>query len=336
MLYRTSTQRGCFPLKILLSTMMWMVVFSLSSNLSCRAELVDRIAAIVNDDIILLSDLEQAMATYNHMLRKEGYSDAQVKKILADQQADILEQLINEKLIEQQAAQNGIKIKSDEVDANIDRFMRVKGLTSEDLDRYLQMEGLTQESFRGQVRDQLLQQRLMNIEVRSKIVVTDDDVQAYYEENKEQYQGKTNYHLRHILMKVTTPSESERERVYQQMEQLHQRLEAGESFSDLAKVYSQSPTAEDGGDLGFFEIRHLAEIIRKALVKIKPGQFTPVLDTEQGYQIFYIEEILGTKTKTMDMVKAEIQEKLFSEMLNEKLKAWRQNLRQKAHIQILE
>lgn len=295
----------------------------------CHADLVDRIFAIVNDDVILLSDLKQANELYGSMFAQEGYSESQVREA-------VVNQLITEKLIAQQVKQHNIKVSNEEVDGNVERFKKLKGLSGDKLDRYLQLEGLTLQKFREQIKEQLLQQKLINVEVQSKIVVTPQDVQEYYDNHKKQYSGKTSYHLRHILMKVNGSNQNTRDQVYQQMEQIYQRLKAGESFSDLAKVYSQSTTAEDGGDLGFFETRHLAENIRKELAKIDIGGFTPVLDTEQGFQIFFIEEISAVEPKTVEEVTPEIQDKLFSEMRDLKYKEWLKDLHQRAHIQILD
>lgn len=307
-----------------------LIVFALVMPMSiCHADLVDRIFAIVNDDVILLSDLKEASTLYGPMFVQEGYSDSQVTDA-------VLNQLIIEKLIEQQVKQHDIKVREEEIDANFERFKKFKGLAGEKLDRYLQLEGLTRKEFREQIKEQLLQQKLINVEVQSKIVVTPQDVKEYYDNHKDQYSEKTSYHLRHILMKVNGSSQNARDRVKQQMEQLYQRLKTGESFSDLAKVYSQSTTAEDGGDLGFFETRHLAEDIRKELAKIDVGGFTPVLDTEQGFQIFFIEEISNVEPKTVEAVTPEIQDKLFNEMRKLKYEAWLKDLRQKAHIQILD
>lgn len=302
----------------------------------CRAELVDRIVAIVNDDIILLSDYEQFIAPYREKLKMEGYSDAQLRIILADQQPTILDQMIEEKLTQQQAKRDGITVSDEEVDSSIKRFEQINSVSDDEMRRRLKMDGLTFDAFRNQVKEQLLQSKIVNREVKSKIVVTDDEVKRYYEENKTQYIGKTKYHLRHILMKVPPHSPDVRSRVYQQMQQIYERLKKGEKFTELAKVYSQSSTAEEGGDLGFFESRLLAEPVREALEGLTSGQYTPVIETEQGYQIFYIEELVDTGGKTLEEATPEIQDKLYSELVDQKFKAWFKDLRQKAHIQIVE
>ena len=302
----------------------------------CRAELADRILAVVNDDIILLSDLEQMVTPYREKLMQTGYSESQVRSYLAEQRSAILEQMIVDKLTDQQAKRHGITVDEKEIDNTIERISKVNNMPRDQLLRMLKLEGLTYEAYRKQVKEQMLRARLVNVEVKSKIIITDDEVTAYYAAHQDQYAGQTKYQLRHILMRVTSQSQEERERVHQQMQSLYQRLQSGEQFSELAKLYSQADTAADGGNLGSFESRLLAASVRDALQGLKAGQFTPVLETEQGYQIFYIEEIVQTGGKPLAEIKPEIQDKLFAEEVDRNFKEWVKELRKKAHIQIMD
>ena len=95
------------------------------------------------------------------------------------------------------------------------------------------------------------------------------------------------------------------------MEDVQEKLEDGQPFELLAKTYSESPLAADGGDLGFFKMEDLSPQLQKALSGINAGEFTPILETDQGYQIFYVQEIEVTPGKSLSEVSAKIQEKLF-------------------------
>ena len=210
-------------------------------------------------------------------------------------------------------------------------------MSDEQLRHMLEMDGLTYEKYREEIKGQLLRQKLVNWEVRSKIVITEADVKAYYEKNSDRYQGKTQYHLRHILLKIDRDAaQSERQRAMQLMQQIHERLRAGESFSQLAVVYSQASSAEKGGDLGIFESRLLAQPIKEALEGLEKGQYTKILDTEFGLQIFYVEDVIHTGGKPLDEVRKEIEEKLYTDVVNQKFQGWLKQLRQQAHIEVLE
>jgi len=300
----------------------------------CTAELIDRIAAVVNDDIILLSELDQAMAPVRMQLEKAGYPDVERNIILENQKQIALKGLIDQKLTDQQIKRYGISVSDEQVDKSIERIKAVNNMTDADLERVLKMEGLSYDAYRKQIRTQMLQSRLINIEVKSKIVVTDQDIKAYYDANHAQYAGQTKYHLRQLLLRVDSPLDTERERVRRQMAAIEKQLKNGASFVELAKTHSQAATAADGGDLGFFEARLLAAPIREALSGLQAGQFTSIVETDQGYQIFYVEEISSTG-RSLEQASQEIEDKLVAEAREKKFQAWLEELRQRAHIEIL-
>lgn len=313
----------------------WLAASMIALPGAGRAELVDRIVAIVNDDIILLSDFERAVSPFRERLKQSGYSDARIDALMATERSAILEQLITDTLTDQQARRHGISVGEQEVDETIERVQKMNSMSDDELQRMLRMEGLTYEMYRKQLRDQMVRARIMNREVKSRIVVTDEAVRAYYEANRERYAGETQYHLRHILMRASAHSPADRARVMMEMKAVYARLQAGEAFDRLARIYSQAGTAADGGDLGLFETRLLAESVREALQGLAPGQFTHVVETEQGYQIFYVEDVIHAGGKSLEEVKEEIQEKLFAEMVDQRFDAWMVSLRERAHIQII-
>ena len=117
---------------------------------------------------------------------------------------------------------------------------------------------------------------------------------------------------------------------------LQARLQKGEDFAALAQVYSQAPTASSGGDLGFFEIQLLTPQIRDALEGLTAGQFSDIVETDQGYQLFMVEEIQTTGGQSLEEASESIGAKLYSERMEEKFKLWLADMRGKAHIRIIE
>ncbi len=301
------------------------------------SELVDRIAVVVNDDIILLSELNKAMLPIAQVIAKQGYTEAQQTRLLKEQRALKLEEMIYEKLTDQQIERYGIKIDEQELDATIERIKAANRLTEERFRQTLAMDGMSYDEYRKQVKEKLLRRKLVNYEVQSKIVITDEDVKAYYDSQKARYQGKTKYHLRHILIKANSNAgELERTQGYQQAQNIYQRLKKGEPFTKLASVYSDAPTSKNEGELGVFEVNLLTDKARQALARIDKGQFTEIIETDQGYQIYFIEDIISAGGTSLAEAKTEIQDKLYAEQVDQKYRAWIQELRQKAHIQIME
>jgi len=311
--------------------------FCLLAFAAANAELVDRIAAVVNDDIILESEVVQALDAFKLSLGQQGYTPNQQRQILTEQRSRVVAQMIDDKLTDQQVRRFNIEIEDKEVEMTIDRIQEANQISDDELRRALDMSGTSYADYKRQIKTKILRARLLNREVKSKIVITDSEVTAYYEANKARYAGSTKYDLQHILMRVAPSDESvKRMQIRQQMEAIHRRLEQGEAFDKLAGLYSSAATASKGGRLGVFSEKSLTDQVRDALAGLEEKQFTEVLDTEQGYQIFYIEKIVRSGGRTIDEVKPEIQQKLYADIVDREFQAWLERLRQNSHIQIME
>jgi peptidyl-prolyl cis-trans isomerase SurA len=304
---------------------------------AAAGEVVDRIVAVVNDDVLTLVELDQAIQPYRNKLGTMGYSPDKERQMLFKVREDILNQLINEKLTDQEIREANISVSEGEVDAAIERLKAARFLTEEDLQAALARDGMSLEDYRRRVRDQLLRTKLVNRQIKSKIVITKEDVKAYYEQHRDQFGGERKYHLRNIIMQVPpSAGEQEKQAVFRAMSAVHAKLKAGESFEALARQYSQSPMAGEGGDLGVFGLSDVSPQIRAAVQNLKPGEFSQVLDTEYGYQIFGVKEIIEGGGKTLEAATAEIENRLFDEVVNQKFTEWLRELRQRAHIKIIQ
>ncbi len=302
-----------------------------------QAELVDRVVAIVNDDIILLSDLNQMLATVGATLDQQGYSPSQKNQILKEQRNQILEQLISERLTDQQVKEHQINIGDDEVDATIERIRNLNRMSDDEMRQRLEAEGITYAVYRKQIKERMLRARLVNREVKSKIVITDEDIKSYYDAHSDEYGVHTKYELRHILIKVQPPGGSDAKKdALARINHIYNALQKGESFEKLAREYSEAPSAARDGHLGVFDIGILSDQIKQTLSGLQAKQFTQVVDTDQGHQIFYIESFIQTGGKSLEDVRSKIQEKLFADVVDRKFNEWIKELRQRAHIQILE
>ncbi|MGD9310536.1 MAG: SurA N-terminal domain-containing protein, partial [Desulfosarcina sp.] len=232
---------------------MVMLVFAVTATASAASELIDRIVAVVNEDIILLSELNERLRPYAQRIRQQGFSQEETRKMLFKVREEMINRLVDEKLTDQEIERYAIQVDASEIDNTIERMKKVNYLTDEDLRQFLEKEAMTMEQYRSQIEDQILRTRLVNFQVKSKIVITEEEIQAYYDTHPELYGGKIIYQLRTILMRVPDfSSEAERAAVLAKMQEMRSRVAAGDSFSDLAGMFSQSPTAADGGNLGDF------------------------------------------------------------------------------------
>lgn len=303
---------------------------------SATAQVVDRIVAVVNEEIILLSELQDRLEPFAQRIRQQGFDPGQERQMLFKVREEIINRLVDEKLTDQEIKRNDIQVSQDEVDNAIERIKAANYFTDEDLRQFLEQEQMTMEQYRETIKEQILRTRLVNYQVKSKIVITEAEIQAYYDRNPDIYGGKRRYHLRNILMRVPGFStDAQRAAVLETMQQLRARAEAGASFADLARTYSQSPAAADGGDIGEFEEETLSPQIRAALEGLEPGGTTAVLNTDQGFQLLFLEAIRRTEGKPLDQVREEIHQSLFDEVVEKRFASWLEALRSQSHIKIV-
>ena len=313
-----------------------MVTFWAIPSLSAGAQLVERIVAVVNDDIITLSELNTAVTPYAVGVKSRRYDAQKERKLLYTLREQVLNQLIDEKLTQQEIERAGISVSDMEIDGMIERIKEARYYTDEELRAGLKQQGLTMADYRARLKDQILRSKMVNLEIKSKIVITQDDINSYYEGHSDAYAGEKRYHLRNILMTVPALADSlEINEIRKKMEAVVARLKTGDSFESLAREYSQSPLAKDGGNLGTFNEKSLSPQIQSAIQELKKGDYTPILDTDQGFQIFYVENILNEKGKPLEEAAGEIREALYKEIVDREFKKWLQGLRKRSHIKII-
>ncbi|MBW2570897.1 MAG: peptidylprolyl isomerase [Deltaproteobacteria bacterium] len=301
------------------------------------AEIVDRIVAVVNDDIITLFELNQSIKPYEDKIHALGYTEEKERRMVFKVREGVLSQLIDRKIEDQQIKRSNIKISEEQIDQTIERIKEKNFFTDEDLRLALAKDGLTMEAYRNKIKEEMLGTRLINLEVKSKIVITEEDIAAYYEKHLDTYGGKQKYHLRNILIRIPSfADENKKLEIRAKIDEILKELKAGQSFETMAKNYSGSSTAAEGGDLGLFELESLSPQLQKTIKKMKSGEFTPVLETDQGYQIFFLQEILKTPGKSLEDVSSEIQRILFEENADKKYQEWIEGLRKQSVIKIIQ
>jgi peptidyl-prolyl cis-trans isomerase SurA len=300
------------------------------------AEVVDRIVAVVNDDIILLSELDESFKPYADRIMALGYSLDEERRTLFNIREEILNQLIDQKLTDQQIKQSNITVSEDEIDKAIERLKEANLFTDEELREMLKAEGLTIEEYRKRIKDQILRAKLVNFEIKSKIVITKEDIESYYKSHSDKYSKIKKYRLSNIMMKVPSfASEKEKLGVLEKMEIVLTELKRGKPFDIIAKTHSESSCLGDEGGLGLFELKELSPKIQEAIKDMKTGEFTPVLDTDQGYQIFYIQEIVNVPGKSLEEASPEIEDVLYKEIVDKKFVAWIDELRKRSYIKTI-
>ncbi len=299
------------------------------------AELIDRVVAVVNDDVITLSELYEESEPVFKKIRETAPPE-QVRGALRKARLDILNSLIDQALIAQKAENSGLSVSDDDVDAAIERLISQNNTTPDRFRRELAKMGLSEESYRRKIKNQILQSKLINYEVRSKIVITDEKVRRYYQQSFGRESAADGYHLLQIGCCWRDKGRSETEiDAKKRAEQLRTMIEEGESFKEIAGQYSDLSSSRDGGDIGVFKENELAQYMRDAIVGLQPGQVSKIIQTPSCFQFF---KVLSAKQGDVvqqapfTSVKKEIRDLLYKQELRENFDKWVHLLREEAYI----
>lgn len=314
----------------------FLIMLFVLTTTAIASEIVDRVVAIVNDDIIRLVELNKAVAPFEETIKSMMYLPGREQEVIYNKRMDILNDLIDQKLADQEISRSGIKVDMNEVDGAIEQIKAMNYYTDEDLRMALLKSGINMEEYRKEIKRQLLRNKLVNFKIKSNIIITQSDLQQYYDQHNQKYGSKKKYMLRNIIMMFPDVIDDNfKKAVYLRMEIVHNQLADGALFEEMSKEYSEASNATDGGELGLFNLDDLSENIQVVVKALKSGEFSSIVETDQGYQIFYLEKIVETPGRTLSEVEDEIQHTLYEESVNEKFESWIGQLREEAHIKII-
>ncbi len=307
------------------------------------AELIDRVVAEVNDDVITLSELEKAGESYFKRIRDNAPAN-EVKMALEKARVEVLASLVDKMLLRQEAGKMSISVSEADIDMAIDQILARNKATIEDFRKDLAAMHMTEHEFREDLRDQILQSKLSNYQIRSRLVITEEDIQEYYQKQYTKETQESGYYILqmgftwekqgNLVMPGTVAKQDARKRA----EEIRDRVLDGESFKELAKSFSNLPSAKDGGDIGLLKKDEMAQYMRDTVLAMKPGEVSPIVETESVYQFF---KLLSVREGDMvilapyESVRVEIRDLLYQEEIREQYDKWVKELREKAYIKTL-
>jgi parvulin-like peptidyl-prolyl isomerase len=297
-----------------------------------RGELVDQIVAIVNKKVITLYETRQVEQQLT--LQNPGFAAESPEA----RRQQVLDFLIENVLVRQKADDLAILVTEEELDVALQDIERRNNLMSdEQLKALVQQQGQLWEEFLDNIRGQIKMAKLVNMEVNSQIDVTENDVEAYYYTNPEQFeQVAPMIHIRHILLSVDqNADDAEVQTVKEQALQLIQELRAGADFVAIAKQYSDHPSSETGGELGTFKQGDLAPPFDEAFA-LNVGDVSEPVRSDLGFHILFVDERTGGQQASFEKAKPAIRQKLLRDKSNERYQAWLEGLKAEAYIEIKE
>ncbi|HIJ79417.1 MAG: SurA N-terminal domain-containing protein [Desulfobulbaceae bacterium] len=313
------------------------ITFALVSFLffanSAQCEIIDRIIAIVNDDVITFSDLNKEGAPIFLRIMQQAPPE-QVEMTLLKAREEILSGLIDKMIIEQHAAKLGISISDQELDQAVANLIAGNRMTPEQFRQQLTAMGTSEAEYRGVIRHQILQQKLVDYEIRSRVVVTDEKIKEYYDKNYAQKQQHDAYHILQIGLTWESDSPAAKEQAYRKAEEIRKQAISGQDFRELARRYSILPSAADGGDIGVFKENEMASYMKMTIPNMEPGQISDIIETPAGYQFYKLLSNQGNIAllSSYEQVKDEIKDKLRNETMNSQFQKWVLEIRNQAYI----
>ncbi|HTR52831.1 MAG TPA: peptidylprolyl isomerase [Kofleriaceae bacterium] len=297
---------------------------------------LERVVAVVNDAIILESELDARLVP----LRAEAQQiadPAERKRRIAKLASQVLDEMVNEELIVQAAEQAKIEVDTSEVQAALDEIKQNNKLDDTGLAQALAAQGFTLQSYKADLKRQLLRLRAVNQLVAPKVQVTEEDVHARYDELQRRSAAVSAVRLSHILIKVPDhPTEQQLDAAKEAAAQAIARVKNGEDFAEVAKQVSQDPsTAPNGGELGWFERGSIANPDWEPIVfAMQKGDVRGPVSGSDGLHVFYANEIKSSQLKPYAEMKDQLQRELRRRELDKATQTWVDELRKKAYIDI--
>ena len=245
-----------------------------------KGEIIERVVAIVNGEPLLLSELRTRAAPF--LPRIMQVPEAQRMGLMTQLYDELLTQLIDERLLEQEARKLSITVGSADVDRAVDNVQRQSGLEGNEFWEAVRGQGFTPEQYRGDVRRQLLRLKVVNQKVRSRINLTEEDVRRRYDELLRQARRSAQFNVANIFMAADPTSATDLAKVRTQAEALRKTLTVENFDEAVAKV--------GGGDLGWVSQKDLPESLAEALLSLEPGQISEPIRGPKGLHIFLLRE----------------------------------------------
>ncbi len=316
---------------------LFIIVFLIPINAQ-SGRLLDRVVAVVNDEVITLSELNQEAAPFLKQVRERVPQARQANQENQVRQ-EVLEKMIDQELIRQAAAREHISVNDEEIDATLARIAASNDTTVEEIKRQLEDSGASLENYRENIRMQILRSKLIGRNIRAKTVVSDEQIKDFYENTYARDYQKEGYHLMQFGAGWNGKGRHESKReAWKSAKTMRTRIQNGENFAEIARQHSDLPSASEGGDIGIFKKDELAPYMRKAVKDLQPGELSPIIETRSGFQFFLLlgSREGGTTLKApLKVVRENIREKLYRQSLESRFEKWTKELREEAYIKKL-
>src|SRR5713226_6624983 len=304
---------------------------------AANAKTVEEIIARVNNEIITRSELDKARVAAEEDARQECQGKCtpeQLRADIEDRQKNTLRDLIDQSLLVQRGKDMGVNVEP-EVIKRLDQLRQQNKIDSmEDLEKAVTAQGSNWEDFKNNIRNGILTQRVIGSEVGSHITIGKGEVEKYYNEHKKEFVRPEQVALREIEVSTEGKKDEELPELKKKAEIALKRVKDGEDFGEIAKRFSDSSTAKQGGFLGVYKRGELSKALEDLVFKMKKNELTDVMDTKQGYLVLQVLERYEAGEQPLAKVENEIMDHLYSQRMEPAMRNYLKTLREQSYVVI--
>lgn len=291
---------------------------------------LERVVAVVNDSIILQSELESRLLPLQAQAA-QIQDPVEQRRRLAKMSTQVLDEMVNEELMVQAAEAARVEVDSSEVQAAMDEIKQQNNLDDAGLANALASQGYTLSTYRSDLRRQLLRLRAVNQLVSPKVQITDEDVRARYDELQRRSESVSAVYLSHILIKLPDhPTQQQIEAAKEKAAQAISKVKGGAAFADVAKEMSDDPNVE----LGWFQRGSIDPKWEALVFSMQKGEVRGPADGPTGVHVFYVSDVKQSNLQPFNEMKDQLKQQLRRRELDKQTALWVEELRKKAYIDI--
>lgn len=312
-----------------------MVCAGLSLPAEAKQELLDRVVAVVNDDVVTQSEMDGMLRPlYEEYMRE--YSGQTVMKKLAEAQEKLLSQLIEDRLVYQEAVKKKLTVSESEMEREMGSFKERFG-GDQNLEEVLRHENISIKDLQDKIKKQALIRKLHDIEIRSKVIVSPREVEEYFKEHQSDFSAPEQIRIKSLTIKKSYESRAKGivdEDAQSRLKALQERASQGEDFDKLVEESSEDPYADEGGKGNWILRGQMIPAVDEVIFQTPEGQITDMIETPIGYHLFKVVEKQAPVQRAFDQVRDQIYDILFHEKTEERFRSWMEDLRKDAYISI--
>lgn len=305
----------------------FLILFLILPTHSDSAVLLDRVVAIVNKEVLTWSDLYKTMEFEAHEEVKKLKPEER-RRLFKENEHAFLETMIDMRLKLQEAEKKGLTISKEELNNAMEMIRNKYNMTKEDFQKAIAEEGFTLKEYEKRLSEQLLLSRIVDREVRSKIIISEQEIDEVLKKDQAMIRRLDGY----VLSIIKLAASDHKDSLHEKARQIKDRLSKGEPFAELARQYSSDPSSKTGGFLGFVSRSELSPQMLKALEGIAENSTTEPIQVSDGVVILMLHE--KKEIKGDRELREAVRQKLLEESFNRQYRNWLKGLRERSYVEI--